>query len=145
MSDRDGASDPPMSISAEGIDHAVSLAVEATGAHAGVAFDARLVRRLDDSPPYVLVALGAPAGGGPGGWIVAVSTSPWQVMSWGAATEPTWPPTPAGQRDAELVWRPSAASRSPLYPLLRVSGPRGSVLIDVAGAEVRLADDGARG
>lgn len=35
---------------------------------------------------------------------------------------------------AELVWRPSAASRSPLYPVWEVELPSGPVYVDQAGS-----------
>jgi hypothetical protein len=38
-----------------------------------------------------------------------------------------------GEPATRLVWRPSAASRSPLYPLWEVEGPHGPVYVDQQG------------
>ncbi len=39
----------------------------------------------------------------------------------------------AGHGPGELVWRPGAASRSPLYLLLCLATPGGDVFVDLSG------------
>jgi hypothetical protein len=111
---------------------AVALARRAVGSPAdGLPAEAVVVRRLDRDAEYVLVSLGLP---GEPGWVAAVDPAA-GVMSWAANhSGSTVPSRPAGLTgDAMLVWRPSAQSRSPLYPLLRVVGPEGEVFVDLDG------------
>jgi hypothetical protein len=117
------------------LDTAAALARAAVGAAADVPAEALPVRRLDRDTSYVLVRLGRP---GEPGWIAAVDPDTADVMTWasndsGASTAPSGHPTSVDAGDGELVWRPSAQSRSPLYPLRRVVTSDGEVFIDLAG------------
>jgi hypothetical protein len=111
---------------------AVVLARRAVGSPAdGLPAEAVIVRRLDRDSEYALVSLGLP---GEPGWVAAVDPAT-GVMSWAAnQSGSTVPSRPAGLTgDATLVWQPSVQSRSPLYPLLRLSGPDGEVFVDLDG------------
>lgn len=119
---------------------AVELAREAVGVDAEVPAATVVVHRLDRVGDYVLVSLGKP---GVAGWIAAVDVSGRDVMSWAANPQgqPTVPPAPA-TGTAEYVWRPCMASRSPLYPLLRIGSGEGVRFVDING---RVYDDLAAG
>ena len=127
------------------LDAAAALARAAVGAADDVPVEALPVRRLDRDASYVLVRLGRP---GEPGWIAAVDPAAADVMTWasnpsGASTVPGGEPGEvAGPGvDRELVWRPSAQSRSPLYPLLRLVTPEGERFVDLAGTvSTRLSD-----
>jgi hypothetical protein len=122
---------------------AVALARQAVGAPDDLPADAVRVRRLDRDDEYVLVRLGAP---GDPGWIAAVNVAAADVMSWAAnpSGEPTWPPVPTTGAAPEYVWTPSALSRSPLYPLLRIATADGERYVDLAGRAHEALGD-ARG
>jgi hypothetical protein len=116
------------------LDAAAALARAAVGAPDGVPASVHPVRRLDRDSAYVLVQLGRP---GEPGWVAAVEPTTSDVMTWasnpsGASTVPTGHGH-EGAWDTELVWRPSAQSRSPLYPLLRVVTSHGELFVDLAG------------
>jgi hypothetical protein len=128
------------------LDTAAALARAAVGAADDVPAETVPVRRLDRDASYVLVRLGRP---GEAGWVAAVDPLASDVMTWarnesGASTVPTEDPEYEGVLDRELVWRPSAQSRSPLYPLLRLVKSGGEVFIDVAGTVATEVSD-ARG
>jgi hypothetical protein len=115
------------------IESAIELARQAVGAGRNVPASAVTVRRLDrPDAEYVLVQLGEPR---TAGWIAAVDVKSRDVMSWAAnpSGAPTTPTPPTGHREAEFVWRPSAVSRSPLYPLLRITTEDGQRFVDLAG------------
>ena len=119
---------------------AVALVRAAVGAPPEAAARTFGVRRLDRDASYVLVQLGSP---GQPGWVAAVDPGAGDVMTWaanpsGRSSVPTVPTTgfePVGTGENELVWRPSAASRSPLYPLLRMVTAAGEVFLDLNGTE----------
>jgi hypothetical protein len=109
---------------------AVEAARTAVGAPADAEASWRWVVRLDaGTGRYLLVGLSA----GESGWVAAVSADG-DVRSWAA--------DPAGARawwtevEGELVWAPGSWSRSPLYPLRRVTRAEGTVLLDHEGVEV---------
>ena len=108
---------------------AVELAREAVGVDARVPATAIVVHRLDRDADYVLVQLGR---AGEAGWVAAVDVAGRDVMSW--AANPSGEPTaPAPITAGDFVWRPSAVSRSPLYPLLRTVTAEGERYVDLAG------------
>ena len=107
--------------------HAVRLTRTTVGAGEDVPARADVVRRLDRPGEYALVVLGAPDRPG---WLAAVDPAADDVMTW-AAVERAEATVPPG--DGELVWAPSAGSRSPLYPL-RVAGDE---LVGLDGRPVR--------
>lgn len=115
---------------------AVTLARQAVGAPDDLPARATRVRRLDRDAAYVLVDLGAP---GSPGWVAAVDplhddVMVWAVNSSGQPTAPVPPADAAGREPpAEYVWAPSALSRSPLYPLLRIATDDGERYVDLAG------------
>lgn len=110
---------------------AVTLARQAVGAPDDLPARATRVRRLDRDAAYVLVDLGAP---GTSGWVAAVDPVHDDVMGWAVnrSGQPTAPALPA-DGTAEYVWAPSAISRSPLYPLLRIATDAGERYVDLAG------------
>lgn len=118
---------------------AVELAREATGADREVPADAVVVHRPDRTDDYALVTIGR---AGESGWVAAVDPAGGEVMSWAEnpSGEPTVPPL-TGPADG-YVWAPGVRSRSPLYPLLRTSGPDGEHYVDLAG---RVPDPWPRG
>lgn len=113
-----------------------------------------LVSRRD--PPrgaYYLVVLGDPAAAL---GIAAVDASSGEVTQWatlpGAAGDPLVDREAAIQRTgassarrAELVWRSSPASRSPLYPLWEIDTGDEIVYVDHAGRVLSSLEAGARG
>lgn len=115
---------------------ATALARQAVGAPDDLPARAVRVRRLDRDAGYVLVDLGAP---GTSGWVAAVDPVHDDVMVWavnasGQPTAPVLPADAAGREPAaEYVWAPSALSRSPLYPLLRIATDAGERYVDLAG------------
>jgi hypothetical protein len=96
--------------------------------------DAWPVQRLDREASYVLVRLGE---AGESGWLAAVDPATSTVMTWaktaGATTVPSPPPAMKEVEDRELVWQPSAQTRSPLYPLLRLTTRKGPLFVDLSG------------
>ncbi len=127
----------------EDVDAAVALARATVGADAHLPASGIPVRRLDRDAEYVLVLLGRP---GEPGWVAAVDPAHDEVMTWAAnpSGESTAPGLPEADRPAgetEWVWRPSALSRSPLYPLLRIATETGEVFVDLSGTmHASLAD-----
>ena len=113
-----------------------------------------LVSRRD--PPrgtYYLVFVGDP---GAALGIAAVDASSGEVTQWatlpGAARDPLVDREAAIQRTgassarrAELVWRSSPASRSPLYPLWEIDTGDEVVYVDHAGRVWSSLEAGARG
>ena len=113
---------------------AVELARGAVGVDAQTPATAVAVRRLDRDAEYALVHLGRT---GAAGWIAAVNVADSDVMSWavnpsGESTVPALGPAERGTA-TEYVWRPSAVSRSPLYPLLRLETDAGERFVDLSG------------
>jgi hypothetical protein len=125
------------------LDAAAALARSTIGVPDDVDALSRPVRRLDRDTSYVLVQLGR---AGEPGWVAAVDPRTADVMAW--ATNATGASTaPEGQGydgagEGELVWRPCAQSRSPLYPLLRIVAPAGELFIDLAGRASTVLSDG---
>lgn len=118
------------------ITDAIALARATVGAAEDVPAVPLPVRRLDRDAEYVLVQLGHP---GEPGWVAAIDPAHDEVMTWAAnpSGEPTAPTRAASDRprgEVEWVWRPSAHSRSPLYPLLHITTETGELFIDLAGA-----------
>lgn len=116
------------------LDAAADLARAAVGAADDVPVETLPVRRLDRDASYVLVRLGHP---GQPGWIAAVDPHAGDVMTWagnasGGSTVPAMDEVTV-DAERELVWRPSAQSRSPLYPLLRVVTADGERFVDLSG------------
>ncbi|HET9850928.1 MAG TPA: hypothetical protein VFP56_00315 [Candidatus Limnocylindrales bacterium] len=113
-----------------------------------------LVSRLD--PPrgaYYLVVVGDP---GAAHGVAAVDASSGEVTQWatlpGAAPHPLLDRETAIQRTgassarrAELVWRSSPASRSPLYPLWEIDTGDEVVYVDHAGRVWPSLEAGAGG
>jgi hypothetical protein len=118
------------------LDAAADLARAAVGAADDVPVETLPVRRLDRDASYVLVRLGR---AGEPGWIAAVDPGTADVMTWagnasGGSTVPAVDPGEMGMdAERELVWRPSAQSRSPLYPLLRWVTSEGERFVDLSG------------
>ena len=115
---------------------AIALARATVGAADDVPALPFPVRRLDRDAEYVLVQLGHP---GAPGWVAAIDPAQGEVMTWAAnpSGESTAPTRSASGRDrgqGEWVWRPSAHSRSPLYPLLHITTEKEELFIDLAGA-----------
>ena len=120
----------------------------------GTPATAFLVSRKD--PPggaYYLVVLGDPSAAL---GIAAVDASSGEVTHW--ATLPEAVPHAVLDREAaiqrsgassarraELVWRSSPASRSPLYPLWEIDTGDGVVYVDHAGQVWPSLEPGARG
>ena len=109
---------------------AVEAARTAVGAPPDAEVSWRWVVRLDPGAGrYLLVGLSA----GESGRVAAVSADG-DVRGWAE--------DPAGARawwtevEGELVWAPGSWSRSPLYPLRRVTRAEGTVLLDHEGVEV---------
>ena len=126
------------------VEAAVALARATVGVDESVPAEAFPVRRLDCDNTYVLVQLGQ---SGEPGWVAAVDVDHGDVMTWaanatGESTIPTHRPPTLSEREAELVWRPSRSSPSPLYPLLRVSNDEGEWFIDLAGDVSTTLSDG---
>jgi hypothetical protein len=111
---------------------AVELARAAAGVDAETPASTVVVRRLDRGGEYALVRLGAP---GSAGWIAAVNVAEHDVMSWAAnpSGESTVPEADPAEQGTEYVWRPSGVSRSPLYPLLRLTTDTGERFVDLSG------------
>jgi hypothetical protein len=122
---------------------AITRAGRAVGVAAGVPGRAWLVRRLDrPADAYYLVVFGeedAAVG------VATVSRSTGEVGSAArlSGRGPHLEIDAARARElagageearAELVWRPSTASKSPLYPVWEVELPAGSVYVDQGGA-----------
>jgi hypothetical protein len=118
------------------LDRAVTLARATIGLAENVPAQAHAVRRLDRTASYVLVQLGEP---GEPGWVAAVDPDAGEVMTWAAnpsgASHRPERPAAYGAAPAELVYRPGLASRSPLYPLLRVETSEGPRFVDLGGRE----------
>lgn len=115
---------------------AIALARATVGAADDVPAVPFPVRRLDRDAEYVLVQLGHP---GEPGWVAAVDPAQDEVMTWaanpsGESTAPTRSASDRHRGQFEWVWRPSAHSRSPLYPLLHITTETGELFIDLAGA-----------
>lgn len=126
------------------LDAAVALARTTVGAGESVPASSVPVRRMDRDSTYVLVQLGRP---GHPGWVAAVDVERGEVMTWAAnesghSTVPTERPEHLASAHAELVWRPSRASRSVLYPLLRLSNDDGEWFVDLAGTVSPTLADG---
>ena len=114
-------------------------ALEIARAAAGVASDvegrALRVRRLDRPGGYYLVLLDGEA-------VAAVDAERGETLSWAAAERPHLAVDEDGARrlagagpaaEAELVWRSSAESRSPLYPVWAVRVGDSTVYVDQQG------------
>ena len=126
------------------VEAAVELARATIGVDESVPAEAFPVRRLDRDNTYVLVRFGRP---GEPGWVAAVDLHQSDVMTWaatasGESTVPTQRPPTLPEGEAELVWRPSRLSPSPLYPLLRISSDEGEWFIDLAGEVSTALSDG---
>jgi len=94
------------------------------------------VRKLDRDAKYVLVRLGRP---GEAGWVAAIDPAQDEFMTWaanpsGESTAPTGSASDRSGGEVEWVWRPSAYSKSPLYPILRITTETGELFVDLAGA-----------
>ena len=114
---------------------ALEIARAATGAAPEAEGRALRVRRLDRPDEYYLVLLEGAA-------VAAVDVSRGETLSWAATERPHLAvdeddarrlagAEPAAQ--AELVWRSSAESRSPLYPLWAVSLGDTTLYVDQQG------------
>ena len=115
---------------------AIALARATVGAADDVPAVFFRVRRLDRDAEYVLVQLGHP---GKPGWLAAIDPAQDEVMTWaanpsGESTAPTRSDSDRSGGEVEWVWRPSAYSRSPLYPILRITTETGELFVDLAGA-----------
>jgi hypothetical protein len=126
------------------VEAAVGLARATVGVDESVPAEAFPVRRLDRDNTYLLVQLGRL---GEPGWVAAVDVDHSDVMTWaanasGESTIPTQRPPTLPEGEAELVWRPSRSSPSPLYPLLRISTDEGEWFIDLAGDVLTTLSDG---
>ena len=126
------------------VEVAVQLARATVGVDESVPAEAFPVRRLDRDSRYALVQVGRPR---ESGWVVAVDVDQSDVMTWavnasGESTIPTERPPELSSGEAELVWRPSRSSQSPLYPLLRISNDEGEWFIDLAGEVSTTLSDG---
>ncbi len=130
------------------LERAVARARVAVGAPDDVPARATHVERLDRPTGYVLVDLGAP---GSPGWVAAVDPVHDDVLAWavnasGDPTIPVNPPGPASRGEAaDHVWWAGGPSRSPLYPLLRVTTPDGVRFRDVTGRWHSAGPTGTRG
>ena len=133
------------------LDHAVALARRAVGAPDDVPARTTRVERLDHAVGYVLVDLGTP---GSPGWVAAVDPVHDDVLAWavndrGASTLPDGPPGAApsgpGGGAAAHVWWAGGPSRSPLYPLLRVTTADGERYRDLTGGLHPAGPTGTRG
>jgi len=102
---------------------------------------ALLVHRLDRPGDYYLVVVGGPDAAA-GVATVDASTGEVGTSAQLSARGPHLAITAAGARTlagvrgeapARLVWRPCAASRSPLYPFWEVDDPEGPVYVDQLG------------
>ena len=115
------------------VERAVELARAAAGVGPAVEGRALRVRRLDrPGTQYYLVLLGEEA-------VAAVDVDGGAVLSWAAVSglhlvvDEDEARQLAGARDLtqpQLVWRSSAESRSPLYPLWEVRLGESSVYVD---------------
>jgi hypothetical protein len=110
---------------------AVETARASVGAGSTAEAASRRVIRLDAGrEPYFLVGVSV----GERGWVVAVSADGAEARQVGQ--------DPAGARSwwvhasGELVWAPGSWSRSPLYPLRRVTEGDRVVLLDHLGRPV---------
>lgn len=119
----------------EAIGRALELARAATGVEPEVGGRALRVRRLDRPDAYYLVTFDGKA-------VAAVDVDRGEVLGW-AATEGTHLTVDEnearklagadGAAEAELVWRSSAESRSPLYPIWAVRRGDTTVYVDQQG------------
>jgi hypothetical protein len=118
----------------------VRAAVGATNRVAGRAWPVRRLDRPDET--YYLVVLGDERASVAVGTVNAATGevgSSAQLPGRGRhpAVDAERAKAMAGAGDAaraELVWRPSAVSKSPLYPVWEVSLPTGTVYVDQAGS-----------
>lgn len=125
-----------MSVKSADITAAIALARATVGAADDVPAVFVPVRRLDRDAEYVLVQLGHP---GEPGWVAAIDPAQDEVMTWaanpsGESTAPIRSESDRPDGEVEWVWRPSAHSRSPLYPILRITTETGELFVDLAGA-----------
>lgn len=111
------------------VSRAVDAAREAVGAAPDTPTVSRVVTRLDERPPYVLVGLGEAATG----FVVAVSA---EGIVESRAKDPAGSHAWWADVAEELVWAPGSASRSPFYPLRRTVVGGSVVLIDHTGSQV---------
>lgn len=119
----------------EEIARALEIARAATGVEPGVEGLAFRVRRLDRTDQYYLVVFDGEA-------VAAVDVDRGEALSW-ATTEGTHFPVDENEArklagadvaaEAELVWRSSAESRSPLYPIWAVRRGDTTVYVDQQG------------
>jgi len=128
---------------------AVERARAAAGLAPGIPGRAWHVRRLDrPDDSYWLVVLGEPEAAQA---VATVHAATGEVGSFARVADggPHFEVDVAAAREAagadehapaELVWRPSFASRSPLYPLWEVETAEGRVYVDHAGAVLRGLD-----
>jgi hypothetical protein len=123
---------------------AIDIARATVGASVQTPARAVRIRRLDRGADYVLVYLGPP---GQPGWIAAVEPDAGEVLSWAdnRSGASTLPEIPAEADQAEYVWTPGTASRSPLYPLLLVTIDGAPRLRDLAGGTHAYPARPARG
>ena len=133
---------------------AIARALERLELNAGTPARAFLVRRID--PPggaYYLVVLGAPsaalgiavvdaASGEVTEWATLPGATPHSLLDREAAIQRTGA---SSARRAELVWRSSPASRSPLYPFWEIDTGDKVVYVDHAGRVWSSLEAGARG
>ncbi len=118
----------------------VALGRATVGVAADVPGQAWLVRRLDRVGAYYLVLLGPPEAHVA---IVAIDSDSRETLEWArlsgkmphltSKSEALARAHLGSSADAELVWRASAPSRSPLYPLWEVRSGRSVVYIDQQG------------
>ena len=119
----------------EEIARALEIARAATGVEPGVEVLACRVRRLDRTDQYYLVVFDGEA-------VAAVDVDRGEALSL-ATTESTHFPVDENEArklagadvaaEAELVWRSSAESRSPLYPIWAVRRGDTTVYVDQQG------------
>jgi hypothetical protein len=119
----------------EEIARALEVARAATGVKPEVEGSALRVRRLDRPAEYYLVLFDGEA-------VAAVDVDRGEVLSW-AATRGVHLAVDEGEArrlagadaaaEAELVWRSSAESRSPLYPIWAVRRGDTTVYVDQQG------------
>jgi hypothetical protein len=119
----------------EEIGRALEIARTATGVEPEVEGRALRVRRLDRPGEYYLVLFDGKA-------VAAIDVDRGEALSW-AATEGTHLTVDQDEArrladadataDAELVWRSSAESRSPLYPIWAVRPGATTVYVDQQG------------
>ena len=119
----------------EETERALEIAREATGVGPEVEGRVLRVSRLDGAPAYYLVLFDGRA-------VAAVDAESGETLSWAAAegTHLTVDEDEARRlagadraAEAELVWRSSAETRSPLYPLWAVRRGDTTVYVDQQG------------